>query len=118
MALQIYPDETWESETMPKAEVEDEDAVYGVPDTQWTTSIWSAADTSARKKSQVIQDHQNQHHIGVTRAQVTDEESRRICRKIDSRILPILIWVYFLQVLLHDPCEIRGQQLTLLIGPW
>ncbi|ORY88108.1 major facilitator superfamily transporter [Leucosporidium creatinivorum] len=30
---------------------------------------------------------------------VTEEDSRRICRKIDLNLLPILVWVYFLQIL-------------------
>lgn len=37
--------------------------------------------------------------IGDQRIELTEEESKRICRKIDRVILPILIWVYFLQIL-------------------
>ncbi|KAJ9113007.1 hypothetical protein QFC22_006103 [Naganishia vaughanmartiniae] len=33
------------------------------------------------------------------RVEMTDEQSRMICRKIDKVILPILAWVYFLQIL-------------------
>ncbi|KAJ9099725.1 hypothetical protein QFC20_005603 [Naganishia adeliensis] len=33
------------------------------------------------------------------RVEMTDEQSRLICRKIDRVILPILAWVYFLQIL-------------------
>jgi hypothetical protein len=106
MALPILPDETWESEAMPKAEVEDESAAHRISDTQWTTSIWSAADTSTREKTPSIQVLRNQHHVAVTRVQVTDEDSRKICRKVDNRILLILVWAYFLQVLPRDWCRI------------
>lgn len=37
--------------------------------------------------------------IGDERVDLTEEESKRICRKIDRVILPILVWVYFLQIL-------------------
>jgi MFS family permease len=37
--------------------------------------------------------------IGHQRIQLTDEENKFICRKTDLNILPILVWVYFLQVL-------------------
>jgi hypothetical protein len=37
--------------------------------------------------------------IGGDRVELTEEESKRICRKIDKVILPILVWVYFLQIL-------------------
>lgn len=30
---------------------------------------------------------------------VTPEDDKRVCRLIDKRLLPILIWVYFLQIL-------------------
>ena len=30
---------------------------------------------------------------------MTDEQSRLVCRKIDRVILPVLAWVYFLQIL-------------------
>lgn len=33
------------------------------------------------------------------RVPVTEEESKRICRKTDQTILLVLIWVYFLQIL-------------------
>lgn len=35
--------------------------------------------------------------IGDERVLLTDEDNKRIRRKTDHRILPILIWVYFLQ---------------------
>jgi MFS family permease len=37
--------------------------------------------------------------IGNERIQLSDKDNRRICRKTDLHILPILVWVYFLQVL-------------------
>lgn len=37
--------------------------------------------------------------IGDERVELTDEDNRRIRRKTDLYILPILIWVYFLQVM-------------------
>ncbi|TXT07424.1 hypothetical protein VHUM_03144 [Vanrija humicola] len=33
------------------------------------------------------------------RVDMTDEQSRAVCRKIDKHILPPLMWVYFLQIL-------------------
>lgn len=98
MALPILPDDTWERETMPKTEVEDEATAQEIPDTQWTTSIWSAADTSKRDKPHLIQGPRYQGHVSESRVEVTAKDSRRICRKIDKRILAILVWVYFLQV--------------------
>lgn len=35
--------------------------------------------------------------IGDERVLLTDEDNKRIRRQTDHRILPILIWVYFLQ---------------------
>lgn len=37
--------------------------------------------------------------IGNEQVQLTEEDSRRICRKTDRVILFILVWVYFLQIL-------------------
>jgi len=37
--------------------------------------------------------------IGDERVELTEEDNRRIRRKTDLHILPILIWVYFLQVM-------------------
>ncbi|EHK21561.1 uncharacterized protein TRIVIDRAFT_52696 [Trichoderma virens Gv29-8] len=37
--------------------------------------------------------------IGNEQVELTEEDSRRICRKTDRVILAILIWVYFLQIL-------------------
>lgn len=37
--------------------------------------------------------------IGDERATLTDEDNTRICYKTDCNILPILVWVYFLQIL-------------------
>lgn len=36
---------------------------------------------------------------GAERTNLTEEDSKRICRKTDLNILPILVWVYFLQIL-------------------
>ena len=37
--------------------------------------------------------------IGSNQVELTEEDSRRICRKTDRVILVILVWVYFLQIL-------------------
>lgn len=37
--------------------------------------------------------------IGNEQVELTEEDSRRICRKTDRVILAILVWVYFLQIL-------------------
>ncbi|KAL8420476.1 hypothetical protein RB594_003313 [Gaeumannomyces avenae] len=37
--------------------------------------------------------------IGAQHIEVTEEDNKRILRKTDSRILTILVWVYFLQIL-------------------
>ncbi|KAK4093942.1 hypothetical protein Purlil1_1433 [Purpureocillium lilacinum] len=37
--------------------------------------------------------------IGNAQVELTEEDSRRICRKTDRVILAILVWVYFLQIL-------------------
>lgn len=101
MALPILPEDDWEMEAAPKTEVDDENEItaHEIPDTKWTTSIWSASDTSKGLKPYMIQGPRYEGHISETRVQVTAEDSRRICRKIDRRILAILVWVYFLQVL-------------------
>lgn len=98
MALPILPEDAWETEAVPKTEVKDEITAQEIPDTQWTASIWSAAEKSKGKRPYLIQGPQYSSHILENRVQVTDEDSRRICRKIDNRILVILVWVYFLQV--------------------
>ncbi|KAF5016467.1 hypothetical protein F66182_11842, partial [Fusarium sp. NRRL 66182] len=36
--------------------------------------------------------------INGERVLVTEEDSKRICRKTDKRILVVLMWVYFLQI--------------------
>lgn len=102
MALPILPDATLERETMPKAEAEDEITAQETSDTQWTNSMWSASDKSKGKTSYWIQGPRYQGHVSESRVQLTDEDSRRICRKIDRRVLVILIWVYFLQVLYSE----------------
>jgi MFS family permease len=38
-------------------------------------------------------------YIGTDRVKLTDADNRQIARKTDLNILPILVWVYFLQVL-------------------
>lgn len=35
--------------------------------------------------------------VGSERVVLTDEDNKRIRKKTDHRILPILVWVYFLQ---------------------
>ncbi|KAI5479397.1 hypothetical protein MNV49_003731 [Pseudohyphozyma bogoriensis] len=37
--------------------------------------------------------------LAENRVEVSDEDSRRICRKIDTHVLPLLGWIYFLQIL-------------------
>lgn len=99
MALPILPDDNWDREEMPKTGVDGEITAHEVSDTQWATSIWGSADTSKGKKPYLIQGPRYQSRILENRRQVTDADSRRICRKIDKRILVVLIWVYFLQVI-------------------
>jgi MFS family permease len=38
-------------------------------------------------------------NIGIERVALTEEDSKRICRKTDKTILMVLVWVYFLQIL-------------------
>ncbi|ORY88109.1 major facilitator superfamily domain-containing protein [Leucosporidium creatinivorum] len=54
-------------------------------------------------------------HSAVEHVYVSEEDSRRICRKIDMRLLTVLMWVYFLQILLRSPldadrCLLLGSQ--------
>ena len=39
------------------------------------------------------------HAINVVRVPLTEEDSKRICRKTDRTILVLLVWIYFLQIL-------------------
>jgi MFS family permease len=62
-------------------------------------------------QTEEIEDESQPHHIdtsggdralafiGNDRVHLTDDENKSICRKTDLHILPILVWVYFLQVL-------------------
>jgi len=64
--------------------------------------------------------------IGSERIQLNDEDNKRIRRKTDTHILPILIWVYFLQVLdkttlgygavfgLQNDAKLTGSQYSLV----
>ncbi|KAJ5572385.1 hypothetical protein N7535_006045 [Penicillium sp. DV-2018c] len=38
-------------------------------------------------------------NMGTERVPLTEEDSKRICRKTDKTILLVLVWVYFLQIL-------------------
>ncbi|KAG6364278.1 hypothetical protein INS49_005877 [Diaporthe citri] len=76
---------------MPKKEAEDEIAAQGNSDIHWTTSVWSASDKSKGKKSSWIQGPRYQGHVSESRVLLTNEDSRRICRRIDKRILVILV---------------------------
>ncbi|KAE9961404.1 hypothetical protein BLS_002173 [Venturia inaequalis] len=42
---------------------------------------------------------QGEMNSGDERVKLTEEDDKRICRKTDLNILPILVWVYFLQIL-------------------
>jgi MFS family permease len=42
---------------------------------------------------------QAQHTEDAAPFVVSPEDDKRVCRKIDRRLLPILVWVYFLQIL-------------------
>lgn len=57
-------------------------------------------------KSEIVHDEamqQNEGKLmdnsGIERVQLTEEDSKRICRKTDKTILVVLVWVYFLQIL-------------------
>ncbi|KAL4924176.1 putative MFS transporter [Aspergillus undulatus] len=64
--------------------------------------------------------------INVVRVPLTEEDNKRIRRKTDKRILAILVWVYFLQILdktvlgygatfgLQDDCNLTGSQYSLV----
>ncbi|KAL4968118.1 putative MFS transporter [Aspergillus stella-maris] len=64
--------------------------------------------------------------INVVRVPLTEEDNKRIRRKTDRRILVILIWVYFLQILdktvlgygatfgLEEDCNLTGSQYSLV----
>jgi sugar phosphate permease len=73
-------------------------------------SLLSSMDKSSSSTGETVEDLQqlplDTSHgdralafIGHQRVRLTDEENRSICRKTDLYILPILVWVYFLQVL-------------------
>lgn len=109
MALPILPDDNWDREEMSKAEVEDKITAHEVSDTQWTTSIWSAADTSKGTNSYLSQGPREHGHVSESGVQLTDGDSRRICRQIDKRVLAVLVWVYFLLVIPSEPgSHLRG----------
>ncbi|KOS17033.1 putative transporter [Escovopsis weberi] len=44
-------------------------------------------------------DRPGRHPPLAPRVRLTEEDSRRICRKTDRTVLAILVWVYFLQIL-------------------
>ncbi|KAL6246167.1 hypothetical protein RBB50_007320 [Rhinocladiella similis] len=64
--------------------------------------------------------------VGTGRVELTDEDNKRIRRKTDKRILMILVWVYFLQILdksvlgygalfgLQKDCNLTGNQYSLV----
>ncbi|KAF4816280.1 putative transporter [Colletotrichum siamense] len=64
--------------------------------------------------------------IGDQQVEVTEEDNKRIRRKTDKRILSILIWVYFLQILdksvlgygaifgLRTDCNLTGDQYSMV----
>ncbi|KAH8089602.1 major facilitator superfamily domain-containing protein [Filobasidium floriforme] len=62
-----------------------------------SNQAWDTASVE-EKKHDVIHDEgdaASQANVLV----VTPEDDKRVCRLIDKRLLPILIWVYFLQIL-------------------
>ncbi|KAL7416388.1 allantoate permease-like protein [Mrakia frigida] len=64
----------------------------------------SRSQHSLDKKEDVTQEEYAARHFGEVnnaeqRVFLTDEQSRQVCRKIDKVILPLLMWVYFLQIL-------------------
>ncbi|CCF41508.1 hypothetical protein CH063_11763, partial [Colletotrichum higginsianum] len=64
--------------------------------------------------------------IGDQQIELTEEDNKRIRRKTDKRILSILIWVYFLQILdksvlgygaifgLREDCNLTGDQYSMV----
>lgn len=95
MALPTHLDDI--RETTPKNMVEDE-ITHEIPDTRWTTSIWSEADIPQKKKPNLVQGPWEHGSMSGSRVRVTDEKSREIRHKTDKNILIFLVWVYFLQV--------------------
>ncbi|KAH8814596.1 putative allantoate permease [Flagelloscypha sp. PMI_526] len=58
------------------------------------------ADESRVEKSDISEvEDKGAAVLGGDRIVVTEEDSKRICRKIDTRLLTLLSWVYFLQIL-------------------
>ncbi|KAF6828264.1 transporter C460.05-like protein 1 [Colletotrichum plurivorum] len=64
--------------------------------------------------------------IGDQQVELTEEDNKRIRRKTDKRILSILVWVYFLQILdksvlgygaifgLREDCNLTGDQYSMV----
>ncbi|KAK2604065.1 hypothetical protein N8I77_007024 [Diaporthe amygdali] len=76
-------------ETTPNNMVEDE-IIHEIPDTRWTTSIWSEADIPQKKKPSLVQGPWEHGRMSGSRVRVTDEKSRGIRHKTDKNILVIL----------------------------
>ena len=48
------------------------------------------------------------------RVELTPENNRRICRKIDLRVLPVILFIYFLQALDSEfPSKLESDQKSL-----
>lgn len=82
--------------------------VFTLPGKISWPSTWSfqTSRLSSRDKSSPDSDdvdepllHSGESVLDERRVKLTEEDNKRICRKTDLNILPILVWVYFLQIL-------------------
>ncbi|KAI1193762.1 MFS general substrate transporter [Nemania serpens] len=62
-------------------------------------SVYLEEDTSKRMAAVAKHGDRAMELIGDERVVLTEEDNKRIKRRTDSVILPILVWVYFLQIL-------------------
>jgi MFS family permease len=73
-------------------------------DNKYSVDHVDKSDIEKQHPAQVHHDLSRPHDkaldaLGDDVVHMTDEQSRMVCRKIDRAILPILMWVYFLQIL-------------------
>jgi hypothetical protein len=69
----------------------------GHPETSDVKRSLDKANLSSQEKDRALALIERVGH----RVELTPENNKRICRKIDLRILPVILFVYFLQGMLH-----------------